>query len=187
MPPSGIWCVIRRAGVFEREGLDIDDARVQARGRHRGAALLDVLGTRGHQQHVHGFGVLLRGAQHFEVVGDFIHREGDVLVGLHLDLGFQVGIVQVARHLDHLGDRRIAADRDGNFLGAHAGAAHGAGDRLADGIRVDDGLFVHGVLGSGLGRIGVDRVLAARQGQLDQLDRRRRDIEAQDRAVFTRK
>ena len=53
--------------------------------------------------------------------------------------------------------------------------------------RVDDGLLVHGVLGSGFGRIGVDRVLATGQGQFDQLDRRGRNIDTQDLAVFSRK
>jgi hypothetical protein len=187
MPPSGIWCVISLQAFLEREGFDVDNARVEARGGDGRAALVHVLGTRGHQQHIHRFAVLLRSAEHFEVVGDFIHRERDVLVGLHLDLGFQVRVVEVARHLDHLGDRSVAADRNRNVLGSHAGATHGAGDGLTDGIRVDDGLLVHGVLGSGFRRIGVDRVLATGQGQFDQLDRRGRNIDTQDLAVFSRK
>jgi hypothetical protein len=174
------------AGVFEREGFDIDDAGGEARSGNCGAALVHVLGARGHQQHVHGVGVFLRGAQHLVVVRDFIHGEGNVLIGLHLDLGFQIGVIQVARHLDHLGDRRIAADGDCNILGSHAGAPHGARDGLADRISVDDRLLVHGVLGSGLRRIGVYRVLTTGQGQFDQLDRRRRNIDAQDLAVFSR-
>jgi len=40
------------AGILERKGFDIDDACVEARGRDGGPALLDVVGARGHQQHV---------------------------------------------------------------------------------------------------------------------------------------
>ena len=88
---------------------------VQAGGRDRGAALLHVLAARGHQQHVDRLAVLLGWTEHFEVVADLVHRERDVLVGLHLDLGLEVGVAQTARHLDHLGDRGIAADGDRNL------------------------------------------------------------------------
>jgi len=74
------------AGVLERERLDIDDARGKACGFHRRLALLDVLGTRRDQQHVVALGVLVVGPEHLEVVAHLIHREGDVLIGLHLDL-----------------------------------------------------------------------------------------------------
>jgi hypothetical protein len=172
------------AGVLEREGLHVHDARRQAGSGDRAAALLDILGTGGHQQHVVRLGVLLRGAQHFEVVGDLLHGEGDVLVGLHLDLGFQIGVLEVARHLDDLGDRGIAADRHGHLARAGAGAAHRARNRLTDRIGIDDRLLVHGVLGGGFGRVGIDGVLAARQAQFDELDRRRSNIETKNRAVL---
>src|SRR5688572_2639086 len=53
-----------------------------------------------------------------------------------------------------------------------------AANRLADGIGVDDGLFVDGVRGRRLGCVGLDAITAAALDQLDQLDRRGSDIEA---------
>ena len=64
-----------------------------------------------------------------------------------------------------------------------AGALDGAADRLADGLGVDDGLLVDGVLRRGLGRIGLDPVLPPRHRQLDELDRRSRYVKSQQRAV----
>ena len=121
------------AGVLERERLDVDDLRGEARGRDGGLALLDVLGARRHQQHVERIVVLLGRAEHLEVVADLVHRERDVLVGLQFDLRLEVGGAQVARHLDHLGDRRVAADRDGHLLAAvRLAALYRATDRFAD-------------------------------------------------------
>ena len=69
---------------------------------------------------------------------------------------------QGARHLDHLGDGGIAADRDRDLAALGAGALDGAADGLADRLGIDDGLLVDGVLGRGLGRIGLHPVLATR-------------------------
>ena len=69
-------------------------------------------------------------------------------------------------------------------LALGAGALDGAADRLADRFRVDDRLFIDGVLRRGLGRIGLDAVLAPRHGELDKFDRRGRYIKSQDGAVL---
>ena len=122
------------AGVLEREGLDVDDAGLEPCGRYRCAHLLDVLAAGSHQQHVVGICILLVGPQHFEVVTDFVHGERNVLVSLHFDLGFQIGIAQVAGHLDHLRDRGIAADGDRDFARGGPrfldGTAYGFADSL---------------------------------------------------------
>ena len=171
------------AGVLEREGLDVHELRDEPRGVHRRDALLDVLRSRGDQQDVAHVRVLLRRAEHLEVVADLFHRERDVLVRLHLYLLLEVGVRQVLRHLHGLGDGRIARDRDRAFLRPHARALDRPADRVADGRGIDDRLLVDGVVGGRLGRVGLDPVLPARLGQLDQLDRRRRDVEADQRRV----
>ena len=91
---------------------------------------------------------------------------------------------QRARHLDHLGDRRIAADRDRDLAALGAGALDRAADGLADRLGIHDRLLVDGVLWRGLGRIGLDPVLAARHRQLDELDRRGGDVQSQKRAIL---
>ena len=159
MPPSGIWCVISRQAFSSANASTSTIRGGQAGGGDRGAALLDVLGARSDQQHVDRLAILLGRPQHLEVVADLIHREGDVLVGLHLDLRFEVAVAQAARHLDHLGDRRIAADRDGDLAALGAGALDGAADRLAHRLRVDQRLLVHRIRRRGLGRVGFDAVL----------------------------
>ena len=91
-----------------------------------------------------------------------------------------------ARHLDDLGDGGVAADRHGDFAALGAGALHRAANGFADGFRIDDGLFVDGVLRRRLGRIGLDPVLPARLGKLDELDRGSRDIETQQGGRYLR-
>ncbi len=78
------------AGVLQGERLDIDDLCGQAGGLDGGLALFDVLGPGGDEQHVVRVRVLLRRTEHLEVVAHFVHRKGDVLVGLHLHLRFQI-------------------------------------------------------------------------------------------------
>ena len=84
-------------------------------------------------------------------------------------------------HLDDLGDGGVAADRDRAFLAARAGALHGAANRFADGLDIDDGLFVDRVGRRRLGRIRLDAILTAGLDQLDELDRRRGYVKADQR------
>ena len=146
---------------------------------HRGRALLDVLAAGRDEQHVEHVGIALGAALHFEVVADFFHREGDVLVRLQLDLAFELALVQRRGHLDDLRDRGVAADRDGGVLGARAGALVCAAHGFADGLDVDDRLLVDGVHGRRLGRVGLEAVAITAHAELDELDRRGRDVEAE--------
>jgi penicillin-binding protein 1A len=123
-------------------------------------------------------GLLLVRAHDLEVVADFLHGERDVLVGLHLDLRLEVALVQAARHLDDLGDRGVAADRDRRFLRARAAALQGALDRLADRFGVDDRLLVDRAVRRGLRRVRLDAVLVAALRQLDELDRGGRYVQS---------
>ena len=56
--------------------------------------------------------------------------------------------------------------------------------RFADGFRIDDGFFANRTGGCGLCRVGLDAIALAALRQLYQLDRRRRDIEAQQWLSF---
>ena len=172
------------AGVLEREGLHVHNLGGEASGPDRRLALLDVLAARGDQQHVVGIGIPLVGSQHLEVVAHFIHRKGDVLVGLHLDLRLEVAAAQCARHLDHLGDRGIAGNCHRHLAALGAGALHRAADRLPDCLGIHDRLLVDGVLGGGLGGVGLDTVLATPHGELDELHRGGRYVKSQEWAVF---
>ena len=134
------------AGVLEGKSLDVDDVRGQSGGLHGRLALLDVLGARRHQEHVQHVGILLRGADDLIVVADLFHREGNVLVGLHLDLALEFVFAEGLRHLDDFGDRGVAADRDGRQAALRSGALHRAPDRLTHGFRIDDGLLVDGIV-----------------------------------------
>jgi hypothetical protein len=118
MPPSGIWCV-RSLQAFSSAKASTSTMRSEPAAAPR-RALLDVLGARGHQQHVEHFRVFFRRADHFEIEADLVHGERDVLVGLHLDLGLEFALAQVARHLDDLGDRSVAADGDATVAAAPA-------------------------------------------------------------------
>ena len=88
------------------------------------------------------FGIFFRRTDHFEIEADLFHRERDVLVGLHLDLRLEFAFAQVARHLDDLGDRRVAAHGNRAILAARACAFRGAAHGIADGLRIDDRFFV---------------------------------------------
>ena len=115
MPPSGIWCIMSRRAFWSANARR-RRSRGKASGFHGSLALLDVLGARGTSSTSIRVRIFFRGTEHFEVVADFVHREGDVLVGLHLDLGLELAVAQVARHLDDLGDSGIAAHRDAHLL-----------------------------------------------------------------------
>jgi hypothetical protein len=91
------------------------------------------------------------------------------MVGLHLDLRFQVGIAQAARHLDDFGNGGVAADRDRDLVTFGSGTLHGAPNRLAHSLRIDQRLFIHGVGRRRLGRVRLDPVLAAPHRQLNEL------------------
>ena len=70
-------------------------------------------------------------ADHAEVEADFVQREGDVLVGLGLDLDFEFLLGHAAGQDDLLGDDGRGRQRHGHVLGAGAAfldhPAHGLG------------------------------------------------------------
>ena len=175
------------AGVFERKGFDIDNFGDQARSIDRRLALLDVLGARRNQQYIDGLGIFLGRTQYFEVVTDFVHRKGNVLVGLGFDLALKICAPQIPGHLDDFGDSGIAADRYGNLFALGAGAFGGATNRLADGLGVDNCLFIHGVSGGWLGCVGFNAIAATRHGQLNELDRRGGYVESQQWSFAAKK
>ena len=171
------------AGVLQREGLDVDDVRGQPGGLHRRLALLDVLGAGRDQQHVQHVGILVGGTDDLVVVADLFHREGDVLVGLHLDLTLEFVFAEGLRHLDDFGDRGIAADRDRRQAALRAGALHCAPDGLADGFRIDDGLLVDGVVRRRLRGIRLNAVLSPRHRELDELHGGSGNVQSQQRTI----
>ena len=150
------------ARVLDGERLDVDDASLQAGRLDGDLALLDVLRARRDEQHVDHVGIALAVADDLEVEADFFHRERDVLIGLQLDLAFEIARAQVLRHLDHFRDRRVAADRDRGFARLRAGALMRATNGFADGFGVDDRFFVDGVRRRGLGCVGFDPITRVR-------------------------
>jgi hypothetical protein len=173
------------ARVLDGECLDVHDSGLES-GRLDGhLALLDVLGARRDEQHVDHVGIAFAIADDLEVEADFFHREGDVLICLELDLAFEVRRAQILRHLDDFGDGGITADRDSRFTCLGPGAFVRATNGFAYGIGIDDRFFVDGVRGRRFGRVGFDPVAPTTFNELDELYRRGRDIEANERSFPT--
>jgi hypothetical protein len=175
------------AGVFYGESLHIHDSRLQAGCLDGHLALLDILGACRNEQYVDHVRIALAIADDFEVEADLFHRERDVLIRLQLDLAFQVGRVQILRHLNDFRDRGVATDRDRGFTRLGARALVGAPDGFTDRIRIDDGFLVNGVRRSRLGRVGFDAIATTAFDQLDELDGRGRNIESDQRSFPTRR
>ncbi len=115
MPPSGIWCVISlqafsSANASTSTIFAVSPAALTAAWRCSTFSVRVATSSTSLR-----LGILLGGPEHLEVVADLVHREGDVLVGLHFDLRLEVAGAQRARHLDDLGDGGIAADRHGHL------------------------------------------------------------------------
>jgi hypothetical protein len=149
-----------------------------------GLALLDVFGTRRDEQYVHELGIFFVRTDDFIIEAHLFHREGNVLVRLDFDLSFEIPLRETRRHLDNLGNRRIAADCDGDVRGLCTRTLGGATNRVADRLGVNDGLFTHRAGGRWLCRIRLDPIALAALRELYQLNRRRRDIEAQQWLLF---
>ncbi len=141
--------------------------RGQSGSLHGRLPLLDVFGPGGHQQHVEHVGILFRGTYHLIVVAHFFHGKRNVLVRLHLDLSLELVFTEILGHLNDFRDRGIARDRDRGEPALGAGALHGPANCLADGLCVDDGLFIDGVVRRRLRCIRLNPVLATRHRELD--------------------
>ena len=167
------------AGILECERLNVDDLRREARGIDRCLALFDILCARCDQQHVHQLGILVVRADDFVVETDLFHRERNVLVRLDFDLAFKISLGEARWHLDDFSNGRVTADGDGHIGCLGSRTLDGAANGLADGFGVNDGLFAHRARGGWLCRIGLDPIALPALRELYQLDRRGRDIEAQ--------
>ena len=100
--------------------------RLQA-GRFRDRdAVLDLLLAGGGDQHLDLVRIVRRRAEHLEVEVDLVEREGDVLVGLGLDLELEVLLALAGGHDDLLGDHHRGRQRQGDVLVA---ACRGASSR----------------------------------------------------------
>ena len=131
------------AGIFERECFDIDNLCFEARGGYCRLALLDIFRSRSDQQHVHQLRVLLIRTNHFVVEADLFHRKRNVLVGLDLDLAFEVPLGKTRRHLDDFGNRGVTTNGDRNIGGLGPCAFDGAANGFTDGLGVNDRFFIH--------------------------------------------
>ena len=154
--------------------------------RQRRFAQLHVLRTRGGQQHLDHFRVVGHRAEHLEIEVHFLDRVRDVVDRLELDLGFQVVLVQLGGHRDDLGDHRRAGHRGRGVPGPGAGAVDRAPDGLAHRLDLDDVLLDHRVGRQRLDRVVFDTVSAADLPQLEQLDRGRTDVDADQRRLAFR-
>ena len=171
------------AGILQGEGLDVDEVSGEAGGLHRGLPLLDVLGAGRDQEYVQHFRILLRWPHDLIVVADLLHWERDVLVGLHLDLTLEFVLAEILRHLNHFRDGRVAADGDGGQPALGTGALHRAADRLADGLSVNNRLFVDGIVRRGFRCVGLNAILATRHRELNELHRRGGYVKSQERTI----
>ncbi len=172
------------ADVLDRVGLDVDRPRLEAGELQHRRAHLDVLALRRRQQHVDRALVPGARADDLEIEVDLLERVGDVLVGLDLDLALHVIFGQCGRHRDHLGDHRRARHRDRGLLGLGGGLLDRPLDGLADRVDVLDDLLGHRFRGQRLDRVALHLEAAAAAAELDQLDRGRADVDAEDRRLL---
>ena len=175
---------LENACILERKGLDVDDVCIQAGSMYGGLSLLDVFGTCCNQQHIHEFRVFFIRSNDFEVEADLLHWKWNVLVGLYFDLPLEVSFRQARGHLNDFGNRRIAADRDCNVGRLSACSFDGAANRFADCLGINDCLFADRTRWCGLRSIRLDAKALAALRKLNELDRRCRDIEAQQWLSF---
>ena len=172
------------AGIFKRKRFDIDDLRRQP-GRTDGRLpLFDIICAGSDQQHVEQLRVFLVRSDDFVVKADLFHRERDVLICLDFDLALQVTLGETRRHLDDLGDGRIAADCYRNIGRLSARSFDGPSYRFTDSLGVNNRLFTDRARWRGLCRIGLDAISLAALRQLYQFDGRRRYVESQQQWGF---
>jgi hypothetical protein len=105
-------------------GLDVQHHRLQACGLGQALAVLHAVLAGGGDQHLdiaHRRGA---GADDAEVQADLVQRERDVLVGLGLDLQFQLFFAQAGRQHDLLGDHGRLRHGHHHLLGLGAALGH---------------------------------------------------------------
>ena len=129
--------------AFEGIRLDIDHFRGKPSERKGCLADLDVLLAACSQQHLYPFGVTRRRPLHFEIDGDFFQRVRNVLIGLDLQLVFQVVLGKTRFHFDGLGDDSRTRHSNRGRLDAGLGLGQHARKRLTDPLQLGDVLLYH--------------------------------------------
>jgi hypothetical protein len=124
-------------------------------------AHVDVLGTRGRQQHVIHIGVVAHRPDHLVIEADFVDRVRDVLVRLDLDLAFQIVIGKLAGHRNDAGDHGGAGHRGRAVPELGTRTRQRATNRLAYRLDFHDVLFDHGIGRQWLDRVMLDAIATA--------------------------
>ena len=140
---------------LHRIGFHVHDQGLQPRGLGYRHAVLHFFLARGGDQHLHLLDIGGRGADHLIVEIDLLQGEGNVLVGLGLDLDAQLVVTQAGRYHDLLGDHRRRGQRHRHVLGACGQFFPAKLDRLRHGLEVGDIAVDHRVLGQGFNYIAL--------------------------------
>ena len=165
--------------LLRRVRFDVHDAGLQAGALGRRHPVLHFLLAGGGDQHLDLVGVVRCPAQDLEIEVDFIERERNVLVGLGLDGELELLLFLAGRDDNLLGDDHRGRECQRDVAVAAAEALGAPAEGIGDLLHVRDVAVHDDVLGQRLDRIALEteRALAG-IGKLDQLDRRRRDVDS---------
>jgi hypothetical protein len=158
--------------VADREGVDVDDRRLQAQAVEQADVVLDQRALHGYEQHAH---LVLRRLdqvivrQRLAVHDDILDVEGDVLVRFVADGVAQV-LLRHARHGQVAHDHGLAVDRGHHALRVEGVFAQHLEDRVRTLLLAQD---------FRLPVTGHDEAVAL-SGQLDRFDRARPDVQANE-------
>ena len=163
-------------------GLDIHHPRFEAGGLGNRHPVLDFFLARSRNQYLDLVGVVRRRTEDLEIQIDLVQGERDVLIGLSFDLELEFFLGLPGWNDDFLGDDHRRRKREGDVPVARAQSLVRSPQRLADLVKVGDVAVGDYVLGQRLDRIAFQAVCAlAGFGQLHQLERRRADIDPDQR------
>ena len=173
--------VVHLEGVVQGEGVDVDDAGLEADVGQQRQLVLHQLALGGHQEHGHLEPFRL-GIQDLEIELHVVHVERHVLLGLPADHLAGLGLFHPV-HGDLLDDHVPAADGADDLLGLDAGGGHEPLDGLGHDGRVhdlalDDGVVHH----RGERDLGQDRPARGVRDR-DELDEAAADVEADRRRI----
>ena len=105
-------------------------------------------------------------------------------VSLNFDLPFEISLGEAGWHLNDLGNSRVTTYSNCDVGSFCAGPLDRAADGLTYGLGINNCLFTDRAWRCWLRGIGLDPKALTRPGKLNQLDRRRGDIETQQRLRF---
>ena len=173
----------RRADQLEsllrRIRFDIHDARLEPGRLGSGNAVFDLLFARSGDQNLDLVGVRRRRTQDLEIEVDLIERERDVLVRLRLDRQFELLLFLAGRDDNAFGDNHRGREGHRDVAVAAAEAFPATAQPLRNLLHVR-----YIAVGDDVLRKRLDGVAFQAEpglpslGKLDQLDRRRRDVDA---------